>query len=138
MNQENPVLFRYLFNVNNVSDCEKSFMDEINSDPQTLELLKDFDNFLRIYHRYNQNTIKEVFRYICMNIRFISLKIMIDSAVDKTSDEELVEIFGERIYEYMYNYCIELEYPDFRAEKYAQLYKNSYKSNIKFFLNDNH
>jgi hypothetical protein len=73
-----------------------------------------------------------------MNIRFLSLKTMIDSAVDNTSDEELVEIFGGSIYKYMYNYCIELEYPDFRAEKYAQLYKNSYKSNIKFFLNDNH
>lgn len=138
MNQENPVLFRYLFNTKNISDCEKSFMDKINNDPKTLELLKDFDSFLRIYHRYSQSRIEESFRHICMNIRFLSLKIMLDSAVDNISDEELVDIFGEGIYEYMYNYCIQLEYPDFRAEKYAQLYKNSYKSNIKFFLNDNH
>ena len=137
MNQENPVLFRYLFNVNNPSDCEKSFMDEINENPETLELLKDFDKFLKVYHRYSQSKIEEIFRFICMNIRFLSLKTMIDSAVDNTSDEELVEIFGDSIYKYMYNYCIQLEYPDFRAEKYAQLYKNSYKSNIKFFLNDN-
>ena len=95
MNQENPVLFRYLFNVNNPSDCEKSFMDKINNNSETLELLKDFDKFLRVYHRYSQSKIEEIFRFICMNIRFLSLKTMIDSAVDNTSDEEYKRLLAK-------------------------------------------
>lgn len=127
-------IFKYLYNPKEFSDCEFSLREK-NIDDEGISTLKDFNNFLTIYHRIPQEEIEKLFnKTISTEIKFLCVKAIIDFTVENSSDEEIIEYFGELVYDLIKELCIQYEYPIDRTEKYASLYKNVYKYDISFFL----
>lgn len=123
---------------------EKSLIDNENicltnsiSSQDDIHLIEDFDNFLRIYHRMSDKEISNVKKELSQAVRFISVKVILDSAIISSSNEEVIQSFKEMIEEYIILLCKDLEYCKNRAVKQAKLYSKIYTENIKTLLNDN-
>lgn len=129
-------IFKYLYNPEEINNCIFSVYDKF-LDNGELSILKDFNDFLTIYHRIPQNEIESLFnKKISNEIKFLCVKAMIDFTIENASDEEIIEYFGDLVYELIKGLCIEYDYPDFRTEKYANLYRNVYKYDITYFLKE--
>lgn len=129
-------IFKYLYNPEEINNCIFSVYDKF-LDNSELSILKDFNDFLNIYHRIPQKEIESLFnKKVSNEIKFLCVKAMIDFTVENASDEEIIEYFGDLVYELIKELCIEYDYPDFRTEKYANLYKNVYKYDITYFLKE--
>jgi hypothetical protein len=127
-------IFKYLYSPKEFSDYE-FFLREKNIDNESMSILKDFNNFLTIYHRISQEEVEALFNVKISNeIKFLCVKAIIDFTIENSSDEEIVEYFGGLVYDLIKELCIQYEYPIDRTEKYANLYKNVYKHDISFFL----
>jgi len=127
-------IFKYLYNPKEINNCIFSVYDKILDDNE-LSILKDFNDFLIFYHRISQEEIEILFnKKVSNEIKFLCVKAMIDFTIDNASDEEIIEYFGDLIHILIKELCVEYEYPDNRAEKYANLYRNIYKDDISYFL----
>jgi hypothetical protein len=127
-------IFKYLYNSEEIPDCDFS-LKEKNIDEEGILLLKDFNSFLTIYHRIPQEEVETLFNVkISTEIKFLCVKAIIDSTIENSSDEKIIEYFGDLVYDLIKELCIQYEYPIDRTEKYANLYKDVYKYDISFFL----
>lgn len=127
-------IFKYLYNPEEINNCIFSVYDKILDDNE-LSILKDFNDFLIFYHRISQEEIEILFnKKVSNEIKFLCVKSMIDFTIENASDEKIIEYFGDLIYILIKELCVEYEYPDNRAEKYANLYRNIYKDDISYFL----
>jgi len=127
-------IFKYLYNSKEISDCDFS-LKEKNIDEEGILLLKDFNSFLTIYHRIPQEEVETLFNVkISTEIKFLCVKAIIDFTIENSSDEKIIEYFGDLVYDLIKELCIQYEYPIDRTEKYANLYRDVYKYDISFFL----
>jgi hypothetical protein len=127
-------IFKYLYNSEEISDCDFS-LKEKNIDEEGILLLKDFNSFLTIYHRISQEEVETLFNVkISTEIKFLCVKAIIDFTIENSSDEKIIEYFGDLVYDLIKELCIQYEYPIDRTEKYANLYRDVYKYDISFFL----
>jgi hypothetical protein len=135
MVKNNKPIFKYLYNPEEINNFILDY--EQNLDINEISILKDFNDFLTIYHRIPQKEIEYLFnKKISNEIKFLCVKVIIDFSVDNASDEEIIECFGELIYRLIKDLCTEYEYPNYRTKKYANLYRNIYKYNISYFLKE--
>lgn len=129
-------IFKYLYSPEEINNCILSVYDKF-LDNSELSILKDFNDFLTIYHRISQEEIENLFnKKVSNEIKFLCVKAMIDFTVENASDEVIIEYFGDLVYELIKEVCTEYEYPDYRTEKYANLYRNVYKYDITYFLKE--
>jgi len=127
-------IFKYLYNSKEISDCDFS-LKEKNIDEEGILLLKDFNSFLTVYHRISQEEVETLFNVkISTEIKFLCVKAIIDFTIENSSDEKIIEYFGDLVYALIKELCIQYEYPIDRTEKYANLYRDVYKYDISFFL----
>jgi hypothetical protein len=129
-------IFKYLYNPEEINKCISSVYEK-NLDEEEISILKDFNDFLTIYHRITQEEVESLFnKKVSNEIKFLCVKVMIDFTLENASDEEMIEYFGDLVYELIKELCIGYEYPNYRTEKYANLYRNVYKYDITYFLKD--
>lgn len=127
MTDNSKPIFKYLYKPEEISD--KVFNKE------DISLLKDFNDFLTIYHKISQEDVYFLFnKKITNEIKFLCVKAIIDFTVENSSDEKIIEYFGDLVYDLIKEICYKYEYPEDRSEKYANLYRNVYKYDISFFL----
>lgn len=127
-------LFKYLYNPEEINNCIFSVYEK-NLNLDEIFILKDFNNFLKVYHKISQEEIEVIFnKKVSNEIKFLCVKAMIDFAIEDVSDEKIIEYFGDLIYNLIEELCLEYEYPEDRTEKYANLYRNVYKDDISYFL----
>jgi hypothetical protein len=96
--------------------------------------LKDFHMFLTIYLKMSDEQIKDCFENVFRECRWQAIRIMLESSIDDNTDEEIVAENGELLYEEVSNFCRSLEYPEERAIKCADIYKEQYQLTIKEIL----
>ena len=134
-NQVIPI-FKYLYSSKEFNNCEISILKEIN-DEESLLILKDFNNFLTLYHRIPEQEVLEIFNdKVSSQIKFLCVKAIIEFSIENSSDEEIVDYFGELVYVLIKDLCTDYEYPEERAHKYAELYKRVYKHDISYYLSN--
>lgn len=125
-------IFKYLYD-SKMNDEISVFKKEIND----ISILKDFNDFLIIYHRMPEDEILKLFNTKISNeVKFLCVKAIIESSFEKSTDEEIVDYFGDLVYNLIKELCLEYEYPEDRTNKYANLYRNVYKNDISYFLSN--
>jgi hypothetical protein len=133
--EPNIPTFKYLYNSDEFIGCGIEHFNKFNDSEEDLSILKDFNNFLTLYHRIPEKEVIDLFnKKISNQIKFLCVKAIIDSSVDEATDEEVVDYFGALVYVLIKDLCLDYEYPEERAEKYANLYRNAYKNDISYFL----
>jgi hypothetical protein len=129
--------FKYLYGSEDIISSNISIYGNLIESKNDLSLLKDFNNFLTKYHRIPEKEVIDLFNNKISNeIKFLCVKAIIDSSIEEFTDEEVINYFGDLVYELIKDFCIDYEYPEDRASKYAKLYRDFYKNDISYFLSN--